>query len=732
MLTRPVFKPHYQVKIFPGEGILFLTEHRQHTMLHGALYERLAHLLSKKQYTSDQIAASLESEFAPAEVYYGLMQLHDQGYIMERDESTILSEQAFWTQLGHSSTKTKHRLNIHKVGNLPVDSLYSSLQSSDLEVVEKGEIDLHIVIADSYYSSELAELQKKFRIVNQPWLLLKPTGCEAWIGPLFMPNRRGCYSCLLKRLLANQPMDRFLLTKEKSLSFGKGYLPSSIGLIYHYAALEIERFFKGDRTLQGKMLSIDLAKRTNQLHALIPVHQCECQGDKSPAPPLFHSPSAMKAMKRDGGYRVVTPEETIRKYEHLVSPIGIVSELKSKHSDPIFVYTAGYNRSGPLMDILSFKKHFRSSAAGKGLTKVQAKASALCEALERYSGIYQGHEGKLRASFSELGSRAISPSTYLLFSESQYKDAKSWTKKGRFSRVPLPFDEKAKIEWTPVFSLTHQCEKYLPTQLLYYEYRDPENKEAGSFCFGDSNGCASGNTLEEAILQGFFELVEHDAVSMWWYNRLLRPRVDIESFDYPPFTALLQAYQEKNREVWGLDLTNDFNIPTFAVISRIKNSQERIIFGLGCHPNFLIALSRALTEMAQMFAFADQSTLNLQDVDPETAQWIANVTIDSQPYLWGNPKIVKQKKDYVEESPLNLGKWIDFCRLLCEQKGMEFLVLDQTRPETNIPVCKVIVPGMRHTWPRFAPGRLYDVPVQMGWFPAPLLESELNPIPFFF
>ena len=44
----------------------------------------------------------------------------------------------------------------------------------------------------------------------------------------------------------------------------------------------------------------------------------------------------------------------------------------------------------------------------------------------------------------------------------------------------------------------------------------------------DSNGCAAGNTLEEAIVQGFLELVERDAYAIWWYNRLQRAEVDLE------------------------------------------------------------------------------------------------------------------------------------------------------------------------------------------------------------
>jgi hypothetical protein len=53
-------------------------------------------------------------------------------------------------------------------------------------------------------------------------------------------------------------------------------------------------------------------------------------------------------------------------------------------------------------------------------------------------------------------------------------------------------------------------------------------------------------------------------------------------------------------------------------------------------------------------------------------------------------------------------------------------VLDQTRPDTGLHVVKVFVPGLRHFWPRLAPGRLYDVPVGMGWLAKPLTEDQLN------
>ena len=55
------------------------------------------------------------------------------------------------------------------------------------------------------------------------------------------------------------------------------------------------------------------------------------------------------------------------------------------------------------------------------------------------------------------------------------------------------------------------------------------------------------------------------------------------------------------------------------------------------------------------------------------------------------------------------------CQKIVEEKGLEMLVLDQTRPDIGLRVVKVIVPGIRHMWKRLGKGRLYDVPVNMGW-----------------
>ncbi|MFC7511711.1 YcaO-like family protein [Streptomyces thermocarboxydus] len=43
---------------------------------------------------------------------------------------------------------------------------------------------------------------------------------------------------------------------------------------------------------------------------------------------------------------------------------------------------------------------------------------------------------------------------------------------------------------------------------------------------------------------------------------------------------------------------------------------------------------------------------------------------------------------------------------LVRSRGLDLLVLDQTRPDIGMPVVKVLVPGLRHFWARFAPAAL--------------------------
>src|SRR6202007_2720219 len=70
---------------------------------------------------------------------------------------------------------------------------------------------------------------------------------------------------------------------------------------------------------------------------------------------------------------------------------------------------------------------------------------------------------------------------------------------------------------------------------------------------------------------------------------------------------------------------------------------------------------------------------------------------------------------------------VEACVEVAPRADYDFLVRDQTRPDVEVPVVRVIVPGLRSFYKRFGPGRLYDVPVKMGLLDRPLREGELTP-----
>jgi ribosomal protein S12 methylthiotransferase accessory factor len=350
--------------------------------------------------------------------------------------------------------------------------------------------------------------------------------------------------------------------------------------------------------------------------------------------------------------------------------------------------------------------------------------------LERYCGVFDGTEPRIRASFASLGKSAVHPNACMGYSTRQYTEREQHNRSGEKSRwVPEPFREDAEIEWSPVWSLSADGPRYLPTSFCYYGYRSPDPL----FARADSNGCAAGAVIEEAVLQGLLELIERDAVALWWYNRLQRPAVDLAGADDPYVSACVHHYRELRRELWVLDITSDFGVPTFAALSRrVDKEEEDIIYGFGAHLDPCVALTRALTEMNQSLeavpAATGPDTARTYRGSRQAVHWWRTVKAASGSYLTPDPAAAPRRlADFNSRASDDLFQDILTCKALAESRGIEILVLDQTRPDVDFPVVRVVAPGLRHFWARFAPGRLYDVPLQQGWLTRSRDETEMNP-----
>ena len=235
---------------------------------------------------------------------------------------------------------------------------------------------------------------------------------------------------------------------------------------------------------------------------------------------------------------------------------------------------------------------------GKGSTAEQGEASALMEAIERYSGIFQGDEIRMTRRFTDFPSgEAIAPNKVLLFSDTQYRRGQMATiapdaSKSRPHSIHRP-RSNGRRSGRCATNASNTSDRPV---VFFLSVALPAHP-------ADSNGCAAGNTLEEAIVQGFLELVERDAYAIWWYNRLQRAEVDLGQFDDSYIRDLQSQFAETGRRLWVLDVTSDLGIPSFvAVAHAMDNGRENIEFGSGAHFDMRIALLRALTELNQFLS----------------------------------------------------------------------------------------------------------------------------------
>ncbi|MER5201878.1 TOMM precursor leader peptide-binding protein [Streptomyces sp. NPDC002825] len=755
MGTTTRFKRFVLSTTVDGDGVYLTTERSGQIRLEGRMIELMAPLL-QGGHSRDDIVRALAEEFPAARVERALDKLVAAGHVVEADAAVDPRAAGYWELLGVDGDRAARgegggSVDVVTVGEVERSWFEEAARQYGVRIADAAESALTVVVTDDFLRPELAELNRQALKSGKPWLAVKPVGSMVWVGPVFRPGAGACYECLRIRLANKHMLTSYL--RQRGVLTGPLVnsvtdLPGTVRIGTGMAALEAAKFLAGAtgsgqlEVPRDQVVSFDTLTLKTEHHPVGRRPQCPECGDPDLQAARQRAPleltSRGKAAATDGGHRAKNPQEFLDTFQHLVSPIsGPVSSLVKVPLDVegLHTYTAGQNFAVPMSNAADLRAGLRSASSGKGISDLQARASALGEAIERYSGVFHGDEARITASYAELGpADAIEPNALHQYSDAQFAQRDEWNARpSHFHWVTQKMDPEQQAEWSPVWSLTEQRHKYLPTSALYFSYANEKRLyNAGA----NSNGCAAGTTLEDAILQGFFELVERDSVAMWWYHRLRMPRIDLDSFDDPYFRQWQQRYRSLNRETWVLDVTNDLGIPTVVAVSyRTDKPAQDILFALGSHFDVRIAIGRALSEMNQFLPAvigmkADGTGRYAYD-DPDQLQWWRTATMDSQPYLLPADGAVRTAADYVPHLSDDLRDDVLRAQKTVEDKGLEMLVLDQTRVDIGLPVARVIVPGMRHFWPRYAPGRLYDVPVELGWLDRKPTESDLNPIAMF-
>lgn len=579
-----------------------------------------------------------------------------------------------------------------------------------------------VVVGDDYLDPRLAALNRQYLHDQRAWLLLKPTGHQPLLGPYLtsVKHQTPCWDCLACRMRRNQPVRLWLQggPQADTLAVPIRYDPDAITRALELALAPAQQLLDGQLPRCVCALDLDAGSWTRHLVQRRP--QCPTCGDRylftqhSSAGVVLHA--SPNIATQDGGWRSRTPQHTLAAVTDLVSPhtgvICEVSPLPEQPQDGVPVYRSAVYRT-PWSKQRVTTDDFFHTTLGKGLSAEQSQASALGEALERYAAQYQGDEPQRFSQARHLDARALLPQMLAPFSARQYQhfgDPQHPEHRSRQAVLPHPPDMP--LHWTLGYSLSREEPVYVPFTACYANTPFADER----YVRWHSNGCAAGNTLEEALLQGFLELVERDAVAIWWYNKVPRPAVDLQPLPLE-HRQRLQASLDPAWTYWVLDLTHDFRIPVMAAIGQHRTTHAYRL-GFGCHLVPALACLRALTELCQLIAIKARGA---------TAFDFRQITAEA--YLFpaaGRPATGLDTLPVVNYPDLRDA--VAFCMARAAQDERDIIVVNYTRPDLPLHTVKVIVPGLCHLWPRLGASRLYTVPVTLGWRTARLVEEQLNPL----
>ena len=703
-------------------------------------------------------AADLLAEEAAA----ALASLARQGLVADDDEPPV-PDRPPGEERGPNAPAHRPRLVLH--GGAP--GLRRALDGATVALAASDAPDaaIHLVAVEDYLEPDLERLAATVP-ADRPWLPLKAAGERPWIGPLFGAGAEACPGCLQVALARARPVVAlyYRLTADthpapaadpsparegarpsptgggagggragcdgapsgadpqeveeaarRRTPVGAGLVPAREGAVpvaparAAWVCDEIGRRL-ADGSLADTLWVLDPATGDAAPHRLRREADCPLCGEGAAPPgpiPLGPRPIAHRS---DGGFRSERPGETRRHLAALVDPLtGPVREvhgLELHGTAAPCVAVATYPHPLPPTTWRQLRARPRVAAAGKGASPDQAIVGAIAEAVERSCGVFRGDEPRRRASFEELGEEAITPDELLLYSDRQL---------ARGEAPAAPWRPDLPSEWTAVHSLADGRRRWMPTALAFHGYRPPPGAWGHP---ADSNGCAAGRCPEEAVLQGLLELVERDAVALWWYNALPRPRLDPGAD--PRAAALCSVCRSHGRELVLLDLTSDLGLPVVAAVGLPEDGEGRPLFGFGAHLDPALVFGRALGELGQFLPAADGTSRADRRASARVPPWLASAASSpADAILPCGPEC----DDFSAALMLVLDRLAG--------AGLEAWALDQTRDRGALSVVRVVAPGLRPWTRRLAPGRLYDVPVAMACWPAPRAEDEMERQPLY-
>ena len=374
-----------------------------------------------------------------------------------------------------------------------------------------------------------------------------------------------------------------------------------------------------------------------------------------------------------GTHRVIAPKKTVEINEDKLKTVGITRVADITDLDrigmPVFTAIRPTAEDGAI-----------SIYGGKGISKDHAKASAMMEGFERYSAEKQESDDTIFATPNEIGEKG------------EYIEPKSLNLPQKFEKADLG---DTKFEWNLAHDIITGNDYYFLSNAVFHPYNHDSDVE--SLFKSNTNGLASGNVLEEAILHGIFEVIERDAWSIFEMTHKNYSQINIDSIESDLINEIIDKFESQGIKIKLMDFTADINIPTIAASAddTVTRDAGLLTLGIGTHLDPEVAILRALTEVAQSRA----TQINGAREDTVRADFAREAGYERMKRI--NKYYFRQEEEQINlsdienKSTTSIDEDIDIVKEeLIANDIKHVLYTNLTRPEVDVSVVRVIIPEM--------------------------------------
>lgn len=236
------------------------------------------------------------------------------------------------------------------------------------------------------------------------------------------------------------------------------------------------------------------------------------------------------------------------------------------------------------------------------------------------------------------------------------------------------------LDWMLACDIKAQQSMYIPYDAICLD-SSKLRKYSGIFN-PNSNGLASGNTKQEAIIHGLCEVIERKALENWYKL----PKALQDATHVSPATikssvnqSIINQITNSNLQIKIWNITSSYNVPAYLCVIQDADSIRGLpdFFGSGASLLNDVALTRALIEAAQSrltYIAGVREEIFPNYYRQKKAKLLDDVELDQEEFSDSN--------DYVCNYTLNQL----YEDLIGRIKDATIVVVDHTKPDFHLPV----------------------------------------------